>query len=366
MTAQPSVTLDYVGTLENAAQLISRLHLGEKRLVFCDSRLQAELLTAALRQRKVEAFLTHSSLSVDERHQAEQAFRERRTCVIVATSALELGIDVGDLDRVIQVDAPPSVASFLQRMGRTGRRPGAQANCLFLATSEDALLRGAALLHLWEEGFVEPAMPPAAPFHVLAQQCLALVLQARQLPLATLRGCLERLAVLFHLSSEAVGVLLAHLLEAGWLSRDGDQVWIGAKAEGELGHRHFMELLPVFTSPPLFRVVNGRKEIGQVHAFSFATRKGDGVTIVLAGQFWEVLHVDWVRRTAQVRPGPGGGKSRWKGARADLHEPLANALRGVLSGQAVEEALFSQLVKAGVCFAEGDVEHQPPNLRTRV
>ena len=66
-------------------------------------------------------------LSIDERRRAEQAFAEGRDCVIVATSTLELGIDVGDLDRVIQVNDPPTVAAFLQRIGRTGRAPGASA-----------------------------------------------------------------------------------------------------------------------------------------------------------------------------------------------------------------------------------------------
>jgi len=78
--------------------------------------------------------------------------------VIGATSALELGIDVGDLDWVIQVDAPPTVSSFLQRMGRTGRRPGTTRNCLFLATSDPGLLRAAGLIELWPSGFVEPAV----------------------------------------------------------------------------------------------------------------------------------------------------------------------------------------------------------------
>jgi Lhr-like helicase len=80
----------------------------------------------------VRTFVSHSSLSADERRQAEKAFAEEPNCVIVATSTLELGIDVGDLDRVIQIDAPGSVASFLQRMGRTGRRTGTMRNCMFL------------------------------------------------------------------------------------------------------------------------------------------------------------------------------------------------------------------------------------------
>ena len=116
------VRLDYVGSLPNAAVVISRLHRGEKRLVFVDSRSRAEQLGRELRSLEVATFITHSSLSQDERRQAEGAFAGRDDCVIVATSVLELGIDVGDLHRVIQIDAPATVSSFLQRMGRTGRR----------------------------------------------------------------------------------------------------------------------------------------------------------------------------------------------------------------------------------------------------
>jgi ATP-dependent helicase Lhr and Lhr-like helicase len=92
---------------------VAQLHRGEKRLVFCDSRAQAERLTSLLRASGTNTFVSHSSLSVDDRRQAERASREARDCVIVATSTLELGIDVGDLDRVLQLEAPTTVASFL-------------------------------------------------------------------------------------------------------------------------------------------------------------------------------------------------------------------------------------------------------------
>ncbi|GAB3942640.1 hypothetical protein GCM10027614_30030 [Micromonospora vulcania] len=114
-----------MGSLVNAAAVIAGLHQGEKRLVFCESRQTVEELGQLLRAHGVTTFLSHASLSMDERRRAEQAFTESRDCVIVSTSTLELGIDVGDLDRVIQIDAPATVASFLQRLGRTGRRPGA-------------------------------------------------------------------------------------------------------------------------------------------------------------------------------------------------------------------------------------------------
>lgn len=156
----PDVQLDYVGSLQNAAKVISLLHQGEKRLVFCDSRSRVEQLALLLRERQIDTFVSHSSLGLEERRAAEEAFAQKQNCVIVATSSLELGLDVGDLDRVIQIDAPTTVSSFLQRMGRTGRRAGTRSNCLFLATSDEGLLRAAALLDLWGRGFVEPVHAP--------------------------------------------------------------------------------------------------------------------------------------------------------------------------------------------------------------
>ncbi len=162
------VQIDYVGNLDNAATVIAALHRGEKRLVFCDSRARVERLAAELRLRDVATFVSHSSLGLDERQRAERAFAEGRDCVIVATSALELGIDVGDLDRVVQIDAPWSVSSFLPSQhgppdGTASR--GMARNCLFLATSDEGLLRAAGLVELWTSGFVEPAVPTPLPLH---------------------------------------------------------------------------------------------------------------------------------------------------------------------------------------------------------
>ena len=166
VSAPADIELDYVGSVSNAATVIATLHRGEKRLVFCDSRQLVEEIGAALRERGVTTYLSHASLSIDERRRAEQAFAEGRDCVIVATSTLELGIDVGDLDRVIQVNDPPTVAAFLQRIGRTGRRAGSTRNCLFLALNKGSLLWSAGLLHLWGQGYVEPVVaPPRAAAH---------------------------------------------------------------------------------------------------------------------------------------------------------------------------------------------------------
>ena len=101
----PKLALDFVGTLDNASLMIDRLYPGTRRLVFVDSRRRVEELGHRLSQRGVDVYLSHSSLALSERTAAEKAFEEGSNCVIVATSALELGIDVGDLDHVIQIDS---------------------------------------------------------------------------------------------------------------------------------------------------------------------------------------------------------------------------------------------------------------------
>ena len=205
--------VDFVGSLGNAATVISRLHHGEKRFVFCDSRSQVEGLAVELRARSVRTFVSHSSLSVDARRQAEAAFAGGDDCVIVATSTLELGIDVGDLDRVIQIDAPHSVAGFLQRLGRTGRRAGARRNCLFLATTDAALLRAVGLIRLWRQGFVEPIIPPALPYHVLAQQLLALSLQEGGVGMQTWTDWVPGLVAGGGIAKDEVSALVPYLLD---------------------------------------------------------------------------------------------------------------------------------------------------------
>lgn len=323
------VELDYVGSLENAAKIIAALHRGEKRLVFCDSRRQVEELGAALRTRQVTVFLSHASLSVDERRRAEEAFAEARDCVIVSTSTLELGIDVGDLDRVIQIDSPATVASFLQRIGRTGRRAGTIRNCLFLATTDDAFLQAAGLLLLWGRGWVEPVTAPPEPRHLVAQQLLAVTLQQHSLGDRIWPQEWNGLAP-FDISATPI---LRHLIQDGHLADDGGLLHIGPSAEKRFGKRHFLDLTAAFTAPPQFTVLAGRQEIGHTDP-SVLTSDTAGLRILLlAGRSWHVTYIDWSRRRAFVEPADSGGVAKWSGAGIrGLSFALSRAMRDVLAG----------------------------------
>jgi ATP-dependent Lhr-like helicase len=323
------VQLDYVGSTDNAARVIAALHQGEKRLVFCDSRRLVEELGAALLARGVTTFLSHASLAAGERRRAEEAFASGRDCVIVATSTLELGVDVGDLDRVIQVNAPATVASFLQRIGRSGRRPGTARNCLFLALDRGGLLDAAGLLLLWSRGWVEPVAPPPDPRHIAAQQILALCLQERQVG----ENLWEDWWAGLHGFGAAARPVMDHLIREGYLDRDGGMLFIGPAAEQRFGRRHFMELTSAFTATPEFAVLSGRQEIGRTDPALLAAPAAGPRVLLLAGHSWRVTWTDWRRRRCFVEPADGGGLARWgRLGSVGTSFALSRAIREVLLG----------------------------------
>ncbi len=323
----PEIGVDYVGSVANAATVVAALHHGEKRLAFCESRSQTEDLAQELRDRGVTTFVSHSSLSADERRRSEQAFAEAGDCVVVATSTLELGIDVGDLDRVIQLDSPRTVASFLQRLGRTGRRPGTERNTLFLCTREDSLLQAAGLLQLWSTGFVEPVVPPPKPWHIVAQQLLALALQEGAIGLSTWREWWPGLPM-----TDDGQMILDHLVGEGFLSADGGLAFVGDAADRAFGRRNFMDLTAVFTADPELRVLHGRRDLGSVSPLSLTERPA---LLGLGGKAWRVTHVDWKRRTVSVVEEAGRGASRWSsaGLGRGISRELAQGMRAVLLGE---------------------------------
>ncbi|HST50356.1 DEAD/DEAH box helicase [Jatrophihabitans sp.] len=323
------VGLDYVGSTENAATVIAGLHRGEKRLAFCESRRQVEELAIALRARSVETYVSHSSLSVDERRRAEEAFAQSRDCVIVSTSTLELGIDVGDLDRVIQIDAPRTVASFLQRLGRTGRRAGSTRNALFLATRTSGLVHAAGLLRLWLSGWVEPVTPPPSPRHLITQQVLALCLQEHQVGTNLWPEWWSGLGAW---TDEDARAVVLWLVETGHLDADDGMLFVGPEAERRYGRRHFMELVSVFTSDPELVVFAGNDEIGRIDPIVLLKKEDGPRHLSLAGHAWRVTHIDWRRHRCWVERADQGARMRWTSSPQPMSFELCRARRDVLLG----------------------------------
>lgn len=353
LAAGAELKIDFVGSLLNAAQVISQLHRGEKRLVFVDSRQRAEELGNELKRLAINTFVSHSALGFDERRQAEKAFAEAQDCVIVATSTLELGIDVGDLDRVIQIDAPNSVASFLQRLGRTGRRSGTTRNCLFLAADHSALLRATALLELFDRGYVEPVVPPGKPYHLLAQQVLAQILQHKGVSRASWSDGLEVFIKQSGLARVAGDEVLELLESRALIAQDAGVYWFTAEGEKKLGGLNFLDLMSIFTSEDLFEVRHGNREVGKVDRVTFILQ-GQIRALLLGGRSWKVLDIDWNRGIVSVEPTTDPGRSRWLGDGPAMSYELAQAIRRVVASTK-EPSRLSKRAKDALADAKAEL-----------
>lgn len=328
VSTDADVIIDHVASLENAATVISRLHRGQKRLVFCDSRSSAEQLCSMLRAREVQTFLSHASLSAAERRQAEAAFVEGRDCAIVATSTLELGIDVGNLDKVIQIDAPSTVSSFLQRMGRTGRRADSRRTCLFLTTNDNALLLALGIAQRWSEAWVEAARPPPQPWPTMTQQAMAATPERGELPNHELMDLLQ--GSFPELAQAETAYLVEHLVSIGILDRVEAVVRAGPRMEKEFGKVHYRDLLASFSGSMLLTGRHGSAEVGYIDPTVLAGEQEPRL-ILLGGRSWRVTGIEWSKRTVWLEPAKEGGKARWMGGARSLSREICHGIRTVLA-----------------------------------
>jgi ATP-dependent Lhr-like helicase len=345
---QRDLHVDYGEDVLDVARGITGMARGRKSLVFVESRSRAERVAHAMAGSGVEVFIHHSAVSRADRALAEEQFARGQNTAIVCTSTMELGIDVGDLDQVIQVDAPGSVASFLQRLGRTGRREGMHAKATFFCTTPESLLQAVALLRLAEARWVEDVRPATNAMHVLAHQLMALILQeggiSRHRVLPWVQAAYPFAAVREERLQELIDTMLAReiLYEAdGLLS-------LGQRGERLYGRKNFFELYAVFTAPPMLRVQHGREDVGNVQALFVAMHDHSQGPLCfrLAGRAWQVIQTEWSRGIVRVRPADHGRVPTWLGLPGVLSMELCQAMMQVLLEAGAEDAWLSKAAAA--------------------
>lgn len=337
--SEAEVTVDHVGSLDNAATVLHGLHRGEKKLVFVDSRRDAERLAATINAHHIKAYVSHSSLSAAERARTEKAFAEDTNCVIVATSTLELGIDVGDVDGVVQIGSPATVASFLQRLGRSGCRPGTTRSMLFLCPEDDQVLVALGILQLWRQGYVEPVVPPSVPRHLFAQQLLAVCLQEGRIGRNAWR---EWLTTFDDETLTDALRIIKHLVEEGHLDQDQGMLFIGPEVEQRYGRYYFRDLVSSFTSAPEFAVLHGRHLLGAVDPILVTRRVTGTRRLLLAGRSWQVRDIDWKRKRLYVEPSDVPGAAQWFSSPRAQSFALTHAMRAVADRSDVSGVQLSQ------------------------
>jgi ATP-dependent Lhr-like helicase len=259
-------------------------------------------------------FVHHSAVSKDERELAEERFHRGSDACVVCTSTLELGIDVGDLDRVLQAEAPETVGSFLQRMGRTGRRPGQAANTTFFCETTDGVLQAIALIELAKSGWVESVAINDRCWPVLIHQLLAMALAGDGVPVEQARSHLESVPDFQGVERGEFDRLLEWMRHDQSLLLVSGRLVIGPKAERQFGRRNFRELYAVFSSPQSYTVQTSTgRALGSLNQ-DFVDRLVDGVScFLLSGRAWTVLHIQHDDRRILVESAPRGRQPTWGG-----------------------------------------------------
>lgn len=320
-------------TTQDLAVRAASMGAGRKSLFFCQSRALSETVAERMRGRGIEVFVHHSSVALEERQAAEESFQRGANACIVCTSTLELGIDVGDLDMVFQADAPASVSSFLQRMGRTGRRDDRPANATFLCETGETVLQAIAIVELARRGWVESVPVSRRCWPVMAHQILAQTLQFGAVSAERCWTLLSRVPDFADISRQDYDGLVAHMLKSSCLLETGGMLTFGQTAERVFGRKNFMELYAVFSSPVLYRVrtLNDR-DLGSLEQ-AFVDRLVGGITsFLLAGRAWLAESVNHTDRIVRVVEAPKGREPSWGGFLPQfLSQPVCRAMRDVVT-----------------------------------
>jgi ATP-dependent Lhr-like helicase len=296
------------------AQNAATLAKGQKSLFFCQSRSTTEAVAEHMRRAGTTVFVHHSAVSREERQLAEERFNHGSDACIVCTSTLELGIDVGDLDRVLQSDAPDTVSSFMQRMGRTGRRAGQAANTSFFCESTEAVVQAVALIELAKSGWVESVHVDTRCWSVLIHQILAMSLAGDGITIEAAWAHLSTVPDFSDISRAEFDQLITHMLGHGSLRLASGQLVLGPESEKRFGRKNFMELFAVFSSPQSYTVQTSAGQALGSLSQEFVDRLVEDVScFLLGGRPWVVMRIQHDDRRILVNPAPRGRQPTWGG-----------------------------------------------------
>ncbi len=320
----------------------------KKSIVFSNSREETEYVTATLRQiadnrNESDIFLIHhGNLSASIREEAESKMKnDEQKCVVCATVTMELGIDIGRLERIVQNDAPISVSSFLQRLGRSGRR-GTPPEMMMVFREENPLpnaplpqlipwgfLRAIAIVQLYiEEKFIEPPFTKKMPFSLAFQQTLSMLASSGEMTPKRLAERMLSLPPFAGIDKEDYRLLLLSMLQNDFLEMTEEKgLIVGLKGERLVNSFKFYA---VFKDSEDYTVRCESDEIGTI-----TTPPPVGDRFALAGRLWEVEELDIPRKLIYVKSVKGKMEVSWPGDFGEIHTKILERMKRILEEDTV-------------------------------
>ena len=331
---------------------------GKKCLVFTNSREECEAVCQNLRQycevnHEPDRFLIHhGNLSASYRESAEDEMKDDDSLMSVcATATLELGIDVGRLERAFQIDAPFTVSGFLQRMGRTGRR-GDPSEMWFVMREDHQearamlpdsipwyLIQGIALVQLYiEERFVEPPRMDRLPYSLLYHQTMSTLASHGEMTPGELASRVLPLSCFHRITQDDYRLLLQHLVQTDHIMRtENGGLILGLTGERVVNNYKFYA---VFQENIEYTVRSGSEQLGTI-----VKPPPVGDKIAIAGRVWVVEEVDHQRREVFCTLVKGNIPAYFGDVAGDIHTRILERMFRVLS----EDKQYPYLMRHAVC-----------------
>lgn len=318
---------------------------GSNNLIFPNSRTQVEWFADNLRRRceqdgvPNEFWPHHGSLAKDIREETEKALKAGdRPATAVCTTTLELGVDIGSIKTVVQIGAPPSVASLRQRLGRSGRRPGEAAILRSYCKERQlddgsplsdrlrqGLVQSIAMIRLLMQGWFEPPRVHGLHLSTLVQQCLSVIAQRGGATAAELWSNLIRSGPFTGVGQGSFLSLLRALGERDLITQETSGLLLpGVVGERMINHYDFYS---AFVSNEEFRLVCDGKPLG---ALPVSRPLTVDQRIIFAGRRWRVTSVDTEAKVIVVRSDPGGAPPSFDGLGARVHDRVRQEMKAVL------------------------------------
>ncbi len=314
-----------------------------KTLIFANQRAEVEETAANLRSLADERgtpdiyHVHHGSIAASLREDAEAAMRDPdRPACTAATVTLELGIDIGQLDQVLQINTTHSVSSFVQRLGRSGRR-GNPAKLFFYCKEDEPpsnatlgqlmpwdLLQTIAIIQLYvEERWIEPPQMAQLPFSLLYHQTMSTLMAATEFTPAQLAQRVLTLSPFADITQQQYRDLLRHLIEIKQIEQmETGSLIIGLDGEKVVNNYRFYA---TFEDERSIRVVAANREIGAINAIPEVDS-----SIRLAGHTWRVVRVEAEQKIVYVQRAKGRATAMWSGGGAEIHTRVLERMRQVL------------------------------------
>ena len=331
---------------------------GKKCLIFTNSREECESVCQILRQyceatRQPDRFLIHhGNLSASYRESAEDDMKDEESLKSVcATATLELGIDIGRLERAFHVDAPYTVSGFLQRLGRTGRREDPsemwfvmreehqEARAMLPDSIPWYLIQGIALVQLYiEERFVEPPRTDRLPYSLLYHQTMSTLASCGEMTAGELASRVLTLSCFSRVTQDDYRLLLRHLIEIDHINRTEN----GGLITGLSGERivNNFKFYAVFQENVEYTVHAGSEQLGTI-----VKPPPIGDKIAIAGRVWVVEEVDHQRHTVYCTLVKGNIPAYFGDVAGDIHTRILERMLRVLR----EDNIYRYLMPHAVC-----------------